>query len=69
MKNVIMMVVTVVEFCVIKNYCSECMCLEEGSGIMNFNPLINNGFCNEEANNKECNYDSGHCCGPDLSCK
>ena len=55
-------------FCVIKDYCSECECLEGESGSMNINPLINNGFCNEEANNSECNYDSGHCCGPDISC-
>ena len=25
--------------------------------------VIGNGFCNDEANNPECNYDSGDCCG------
>ena len=25
--------------------------------------LIGNGFCNDETNNAECNYDGGDCCG------
>ena len=25
--------------------------------------LINNGFCDDETNTAECNYDSGDCCG------
>ena len=25
--------------------------------------LIGNGYCNDETNNKECNYDGGDCCG------
>ena len=25
--------------------------------------LIANGFCNDEANNAECLYDGGDCCG------
>ena len=56
-------------FCVIKDYCSDCVCLQGSSESININPLINNGYCNEEANILECNYDSGHCCGPDISCK
>ena len=24
---------------------------------------MNNGYCNDEANNAECNYDGGDCCG------
>ena len=31
--------------------------------------LVGNGFCDEEINNSECNYDGGDCCGPDVSCK
>ena len=27
------------------------------------NPLIGNGFCNDETNNMECDYDGGDCCG------
>ena len=26
-------------------------------------PLVGNGFCNDETNNAECNYDDGDCCG------
>jgi hypothetical protein len=25
--------------------------------------LIGDGFCNDETNNAECNYDGGDCCG------
>ena len=25
--------------------------------------LIGDGLCNDEANNEECNYDGGDCCG------
>ena len=25
--------------------------------------LVDNGLCNDEANNAECNYDGGDCCG------
>ena len=25
--------------------------------------MIGNGYCNDEANNDECNYDGGDCCG------
>ena len=31
--------------------------------------LVGNGFCNDETNNADCNYDGGECCGPDISCK
>ena len=27
------------------------------------NALVANGFCNDETNNQECNYDGGDCCG------
>ena len=26
--------------------------------------LIEDGFCNDETNNADCNYDGGDCCGP-----
>ena len=31
--------------------------------------LVGNGFCNDETNNADCNYDGGDCCGPDIFCK
>ena len=29
--------------------------------------LVSNGFCNDETNNPDCNYDSGDCCGYDIN--
>ena len=29
--------------------------------------LIKDGFCNDETNNADCNYDGGDCCGPCTS--
>ena len=29
--------------------------------------MIGNGFCNDEANTAECNYDGGDCCGPNIN--
>ena len=26
--------------------------------------MIGDGFCNDETNNPECNFDGGDCCGP-----
>ena len=31
--------------------------------------LIGNGFCNDEANTADCNYDGGDCCGPEVDKK
>ena len=25
--------------------------------------IVDNGLCNDEVNNEECNYDGGDCCG------
>ena len=37
----------------------------------NSNPLVENGFCNDETNTEECIYDGGDCCGsvinPDIN--
>ena len=30
---------------------------------MGYHPLVGNGFCNDETNILECNYDGGDCCG------
>ena len=51
--------------CVIKDRCSKCLCFSNITlydGVTN--PLINNGFCNDETNNADCQYDGGDCCGP-----
>ena len=29
--------------------------------------MIQDGICNVETNNKECNYDGGDCCGYDCN--
>ena len=29
--------------------------------------LVNNGFCNDETNNEDCNYDGGDCCVVDAN--
>ena len=31
--------------------------------------LIGDGFCNDETNNENCNYDDGDCCGPEVDKK
>ena len=28
---------------------------------------MSNGYCNDEANNKECGFDGGDCCGPCIN--
>ena len=28
--------------------------------------MVGNGFCNDETNNADCNYDGGDCCGQCL---
>ena len=56
--------------CIFTEYCSNCDCLLDGlTSVGITHPLVGNGFCDEETNNIECNYDNGECCGPDVSCK
>ena len=26
--------------------------------------MVGNGYCNDETNNEDCNFDGGECCGP-----
>ena len=49
--------------CILTEYCTECECYHDinSNGIPN--ALVANGFCNDETNNLECNYDGGDCCG------
>ena len=56
--------------CVFKQYCSDCECLggdNTGNGVSS--PSIGDGFCHDDNNIADCNYDGGDCCGPDISCK
>ena len=45
-------------------YCSDCKCYKVAcaAGIVP-HPMVGDGFCNDEANHLECNYDGGDCCG------
>ena len=55
-----------------KRYCTECQCLEDVNattlapvctGLPNY---VGDGFCDDENNNHECNFDGGDCCGPNV---
>ena len=54
--------------CIVTDYCFECECLNTFNydfGLSStINPLIRNGFCNDETNNENCFFDGGDCCGP-----
>ena len=28
---------------------------------------VGDGYCDDDANNEECDYDSGDCCGPNIN--
>jgi hypothetical protein len=43
--------------------CSECSCNLIETCEAGYHPLIGNGFCNDETNIAECDYDGGDCCG------
>ena len=50
--------------CVNEDYCTvNCDCHSEVIGNGFPNALIGNGICNNETNNKECNFDGLDCCG------
>ena len=51
---------------VIDTFCSKCLCLT-GNDTQNYgeiNPVIGDGYCDDEANTELHNYDGGDCCGP-----
>ena len=48
--------------CVNKEHCSNCTCLDGGSGNGIANSLIENSFCDDGLNNAECQFDGGDCC-------
>ena len=56
-------------FCLITNFCSDCLCLTEGFGDHINNPLIGDGFCHDVTNNADCSFDHGDCCLSNLNTK
>ena len=47
--------------------CSECTCQHLETCAAGYHPLVGNGFCNDDTNIAECNYDGGDCClNPNL---
>ena len=50
--------------CINRNYCSNCECVVgKNDAEPENNPLVGNGYCQDEINNENCNYDGGDCCG------
>ena len=50
--------------CIVKQYCSDCQCLgEDHRGNSFSSPSIGDGFCHDDNNKAECNFDGGDCCG------
>ena len=45
-----------------KNSCSECACHLVETCAAGFHPLVGNGFCNDDTNIAECDYDGQDCC-------
>ena len=51
-------------------HCSECKCFHQETCAANpgFLPLtVQDGYCNDETNNRECQYDGGDCCSPNIN--
>ena len=45
-------------------HCTECICHHQENCAAEFiHPLVGDGYCQDETNNAECNYDGGDCCG------
>ena len=43
--------------------CSECVChIKEQCAVGIMHPSVGDGYCQDEFNNAECNYDFGDCC-------
>ena len=50
-------------FNITKKFCKDCSCLT-GDFLEKFDsPLIGDGYCHDEINTAEYNYDGGDCCG------
>ena len=44
------------------SFCSECVCHFIETCKAEVHPLVGNGFCNDNSNIVECDYDGGDCC-------
>ena len=44
------------------SFCSECVCHFIETCKAEVHPLVGNGFCNDNTNIVECDYDGGDCC-------
>merc|ERR1712051_349081 len=42
--------------------CFECACHLVETCAAGYHPLVGNGFCNDDTNIAECDYDGGDCC-------
>ena len=42
--------------------CSDCSCHFLETCAAGYHPLVGNGFCNDDTNIGECDYDGGDCC-------
>ena len=45
------------------DYCSDCACHLLETCEAGYHPLVGNGFCDDDTNIAECDYDGGDCCG------
>ena len=53
--------------CINKDHCSDCLCIGEVTDYTRpLNPLAGDGYCHDELNHADCNFDGGDCC---LSCR
>ena len=43
--------------------CVECTCYSQQFHCDGPEEFISDGYCNDETNNADCNYDGGDCCG------
>jgi hypothetical protein len=47
--------------------CSDCSCHLIETCAAGYHPLVGNGFCNDDTNIAECDYDGGDCCGDNIT--
>ena len=43
--------------------CSACTCHLQQTCLVGVHPLVGDGYCHDELNNLDCDYDGGDCCG------
>ena len=54
--------------CIVKSHCSDCLCLQPDVDEHNItNALVGDGYCNDDTNNPDCNFDGGDCCGGNVN--